>query len=150
MRKEKLESEIQREICDWLASLKSPKLIFWRSNNVPVFARSNDGKMRFRKLPKYTPQGLPDIMIVYRGLFYGLEVKRPHRGFLRNNQESWGRQLKQAGGLYFVVYSLQEAQNIILMREPDDNDEEVLGESLEKDKLIETIGVNDVNIPIHI
>lgn len=102
--KKKLESDIQREICDWL-STKS--IFFWRSNNVPVFAKSNDGKMRFRALPKYTPKGLPDIIAIVNGIFIGIEVKRPGEK-LRPGQNDFQMKCCDNGGKYLVVHSIEE------------------------------------------
>jgi hypothetical protein len=104
--KPKLEKHIQREICDWLSSRG---FFFWRSNNVPVFARSNDGKMRFRSLPKYTPRGLPDIMVVVKGMFVGIEVKRVGEK-LRPEQESFKGGLCLNQGFYITVNSLADVQ----------------------------------------
>ena len=69
----KLEKDIQREICDWL---QESGFFFWRNNTVPVFQRDKYGA-RFRKLPKYTPAGLPDIIVIHNGKFISLEVKVP-------------------------------------------------------------------------
>lgn len=99
-----LEKDIQREICEWL---KANHIFFWRSNNVPVFSTSNDGVRRFRSLPKDTPRGLPDIMIVEQGKFIGVEVKRPGMK-LRPEQGEYGTKLVLAGGNYLVAHSLNE------------------------------------------
>lgn len=106
-----LEKDIQREICDWLA-LKG--YFFWRSNNTPVYGasgRNHDGAMRFRALPKYTPRGLPDIMVIYHGRFVALEVKRPGVK-LRAEQADFGMRTVVAGGEYHKVCSLLEVQNL--------------------------------------
>lgn len=99
-----LERDIQREICEWL---RSQHIFFWRSNNVPVFSASNDGVRRFRSLPKDTPRGLPDIMIVEQGKFIGVEVKRPGMK-LRPEQAEFGTKLVLAGGHYITAHSLSE------------------------------------------
>lgn len=103
------ESEILRSICDYLSS---QSVFFWRQNNVPVFARSNDGKMRFRALPKYTPRGLPDIMIVKQGILTGIEVKRPG-ALLRPEQAEICKAFQDNGANYYVVHSVKEMQNIL-------------------------------------
>jgi hypothetical protein len=106
-----LEKDIQRGICDWLA-LKG--FFFWRSNNTPVFSasgRNNDGAMRFRALPKYTPRGLPDIIVVHRGKFIALEVKRPGAK-LRAEQAEFGCKVVVAGGEYHKVCSLEDVRTI--------------------------------------
>lgn len=107
--KEILEKDIQREICDWLYS---KGYFFWRSNNIPVFGRSNDGVKRFRALPKYTPRGLPDIIIIKQGRFIALEVKRPGMK-LRPEQAEFGTKLTLNGGFYHMVTSLGEVEKLL-------------------------------------
>ncbi len=106
--KEPLEKDIQNEILDWLSNRE---LFFWRSNNIPVFSRSNDGVKRFRSLPKHTPRGLPDIIIVHQRNFIALEVKRPG-GKVRPEQREFGDKVIKNGGHYFIVTSLKEVVEI--------------------------------------
>jgi len=103
-----LESVIQRDICDWL---EQGGYFFWRSNNVPVFAMSNDGVRRFRSLPKHTPRGLPDIIVIQAGKFIALEVKRPGAK-LRPEQADFGLRAIKAGGSYHVVHSVDELKEL--------------------------------------
>ncbi len=105
-----LERDIQKGICDWL---RQREVFFWRSNNIPVFSTSNDGVRRFRSLPKDTPRGLPDIMIVHEGKFIALEVKRPGAK-LRPEQAEFGIKLCTHGGQYYKVQSLDEVKRIFI------------------------------------
>jgi VRR-NUC domain. len=105
---EPLEKDIQRAICDWLAY---NRYFFWRSNNVPVYSRSNDGIKRFRSLPKYTPKGIPDIMVLHEGKYIALEVKRPSAK-LRPEQAEFGAKVTLAGGLYHIVHSIDEVKEV--------------------------------------
>lgn len=98
-----LEREIQLAICDYLA-LK--KYFFWRQNVIPVFA---DGK--FRAMPKYSMNGVPDIILVKDGIFIGLEVKKP-KGKQSDNQVIFQSGLEKAGGKYYVVHSIDDIQAI--------------------------------------
>src|SRR3990172_5737136 len=95
-----LEKDIQREICEWL---EKNNYFFWRQNTMPVFAMSGSGTKRFRAMPKYALKGLPDIMVIYEGIFIGLEVKRPSHINKREEQEITGAKIKANGGQYFVV-----------------------------------------------
>lgn len=107
------ESDIQREICDYLFSCN---YFFWRSNNIPVFGRA---------LPKYAARGLPDICILWRGVFIGLEVKRPasemreangrtvRAGTLSKDQDAFGAKILFNDGQYHVVRSLSDAINVL-------------------------------------
>ncbi len=114
----KSETQILLEICDWL---KKEGFFFWRSNNIPAGGRTFG---TFRALPKYTPRGLPDIMIVRNGTFIGLEVKREgsederekngrkiRAGKLTPDQAEWGVGLTVSGGEYYCVHSLQEVKD---------------------------------------
>jgi hypothetical protein len=93
---------------EWLAI---KKYFFYRSNNIPVYSRNNAGYMAFRKLPKFTPRGIPDIVIVREGKYIGVECKRPGAA-LRPEQADFGTNLVLNGGFYYVVHSLEELQAI--------------------------------------
>lgn len=104
-----LEREIQREICDWM---KERGLFFWRSNNTPQLGKPDaTGGFRFRAMPKYAMKGVPDIICVHKGVFYGIEVKRPG-AYIRPEQATFGEKLNKNGGEYHVVKSLDEAKDI--------------------------------------
>ena len=110
--KKKLEKDIQREICDWLFERG---YFFWRVNNTPIFDKGH-----FRPLPKYTPRGIPDIIVIIDGHFIGLEVKRAlvhHndsvRGVLSPHQKAFGEKVMANGGTYAVVTNLAEARDIV-------------------------------------
>jgi hypothetical protein len=96
------ESSIQSAICDYLALREH---CFWRTNNIP--APQCDGG--FRKLPKYTPRGLPDIIVIKDGRFVGLEVKKKG-SYQTPDQKEFELQIKEAGGEYYVVRSIENVQ----------------------------------------
>lgn len=55
-------------------------------------------------------RGLPDIVGVYRGRGFGLEVKRPgKRNTLTPLQAKTLRDIRDAGGIGFLVTSVDEA-----------------------------------------
>jgi hypothetical protein len=66
------ETEIQAAICDYLA-LK--RYFFWRQNNIPAVFTDTHGAMRFRRLPKHQRRGIPDIIIIRKGIGIFLECK---------------------------------------------------------------------------
>lgn len=108
LKRKELEKDIQREIADWL---HLNNFMFWRSSNVPAMGRVGaNGEMRFRALPKDTPRGLPDLMIIVEGKFIGIEVKRPGAK-LRPEQGNFGMRLVSAGADYYCVHSLTEFLN---------------------------------------
>lgn len=60
-----------------------------------------------------TPAGMPDLICCYRGLFVGLEVKRPMTASqLRPAQVRMMGSIRSAGGVAEVVRSRQEAAAI--------------------------------------
>lgn len=105
----KLESDIQRDICDWL---HSKDFFFWRQNNIPVFGASGDGHRRYRAMPKYSLKGLPDIVVLYNGHYIALEVKRP-KAKQTPEQLEIEKKTVDNGGLYFVVTSIEEASVVM-------------------------------------
>lgn len=66
-----------------------------------------DKNGNFRAMPKYSKNGVPDIILIKGGLFWGIEVKRPG-GKLRPAQEEFRDGLVEAGGRYDVVTSLDD------------------------------------------
>ena len=97
------ETDIQRAICDYL-SLK--KHFFWRQNTVPVF-----DKGFYRPMPKYSMNGLPDIIVIKDGFFIGLEVKRP-KTKQSESQLLFEELCHKAGGEYYVVRSIDDVKEI--------------------------------------
>ena len=107
MIKQKLEKETQKEICDWLAL---NKFFFWRSNNLPVFSMSGSGYKTFRAMPKYSPKGLPDIIVITGGKFIGIEVKR--KGAKQSaDQVHFMNSCRNNGGEYLLAYTLQDVSD---------------------------------------
>lgn len=100
-----LEKDIQREICEWL---HASSYFFWRQNTIPVFENGH-----FRALPKYTPRGLPDIMIISQGRMIGLEVKVPDYWKYTDDQKAIRDKFLANGAVYALVTSLSEAQNVL-------------------------------------
>jgi hypothetical protein len=111
----KSESEVVREICDWL---HNNEYFFWRSNNIPAPGRA---------MPKYTPRGLPDVFVVVEGIMVGVEAKREGSdterekngrkvrvGKLSGEQADFGTALILNGSKYIVVHSLNEFVNAFL------------------------------------
>lgn len=102
--KKKLEKDILREICEWLFE---KGFFFWRQNTIPVFDKGH-----FRALPKYTPRGLPDILLLYDGHFIGLEVKVPNYWKRTDAQIEMKDKFIDNGGAYHLVTSLDEVKKI--------------------------------------
>jgi hypothetical protein len=109
-----LEKEVQNEICEYL---QDRKYLFWRNNTLPVFSRNNAGNMAFRSMGKYAMKGLPDIIIIIRGKFIGVEVKRQGINELRPEQSKFQDRCIENGAVYLVVHSLDElTSNLVYLR----------------------------------
>lgn len=97
------ESVIQAHILRWL---KSTGLMHWRANSGSLFLRGRHINLG--------PLGCADISVVVPpdGRFVGLEVKSAN-GRVRKDQVTYAAGLTQQGGLYFIVRSVQDAQDAI-------------------------------------
>jgi hypothetical protein len=62
-------------------------------------------------LPKYTPRGLPDIIIVKDGWFVALEVKKKGT-YQSKEQKEFEQNVKDAGGDYHVVRSIDDVREV--------------------------------------
>lgn len=97
------ESQIQSAICEYLTVQKHAVI---RLNNQPIF---DPRRNIFRALPKYTPKGMADLLVVVEGKSIFLEVKRPGQK-PRPEQLDFGRWIMAHGGDYFTVHSIDEVQ----------------------------------------
>ena len=60
----------------------------------------------------YSTAGIPDVIVCYKGLFYGLEVKMPGK-YASDLQSATINKIQAAGGVAGVVYSWDDAQQLI-------------------------------------
>ncbi len=97
------EKDIQKSILNWL---KETGLLHWRQNSGSVFVGN-------RKV-LLGEEGLPDIIVVVppTGKVLGLEVKS-FKGKLRPVQTLFMGKLREAGGSYVVVRTLQAAMEAV-------------------------------------
>jgi|SRR6185437_11471516 len=98
------ESAIQAAICDYL-TLKG--YFFSRTNNNATYDKT---RAAFRALPKYTRRGWPDICLINRGIFYGIEVKA-ETGRLSDDQKLIGDYIERNGGRYVVARSIDDLEH---------------------------------------
>lgn len=97
------ETDILRAICDYLSLQQKVKgYLFWRANNIGMY----DGK-DYRPLPKYSMLGVPDINVIWKGIYFGLEVKTKI-GIQSENQKIFQRNCEQVKGKYYVVRSVDD------------------------------------------
>lgn len=107
------ETVIQSAIITYLGILeKQGKIWFTRLNNIPPVNKGNDGKMIFRRLPRGTKRGIPDILVITKGKTIGLEVKTPTGKQSKEQKEIEERFIKN-GAFYHIVRSLEETRKVI-------------------------------------
>jgi hypothetical protein len=103
------ESEIQNTICEYLALREKQKmLLYWRQNTGAIFDVKNN---IHRAMPKHAKKGVPDICVIKKGKFIGLEVKSA-TGRQSDDQKTFELFVTENGGFYYVVRSLEEVRQI--------------------------------------
>lgn len=95
------EAQVQKTILEWL---QVHGIFNFRTNNIGVPL----GNGKFRPSPV---RGLPDIIVVWHGEFIGLEVKS-RTGKQSDFQKEFQKNVTEAGGLYYVVRSIEDCQKI--------------------------------------
>ena len=95
----------QKSILEYLAY----RGVFHYRNNSGAIVSEYKGKKRFFN---FGAAGSPDIICVIKGRYVGLEVKAS-KTKQNDNQKEFQAALTKAGGIYFVVRSLDEAVEAI-------------------------------------
>jgi len=95
------ETLIKGAICDYLA-LK--KYTFWRNNTTPIY---NKELGRFRAMPKYSKNGVSDIILFKDGRVWFLEIKSKI-GRLSEAQLAFQKECVLNYIDYFVARSIDE------------------------------------------
>lgn len=103
------ETQIQNTICEYLEIRERQRmLLFWRQNTGGIF----DVKKQIRRaLPKHAKRGVPDIIVIKKGQFIGLEVKSA-TGRQSPDQKLFEIHTTNNGGFYYIVRSLQEVKQL--------------------------------------
>lgn len=103
------ERQIQTQICLWLR-LQRNTLLAWEQTQSGFFdTRTKTFRKHLQVLPS---NGVADILIVYRGHLLELEVKKQN-GKQSDVQKYHEQSLRKNGGFYFIVHSLEEAENAV-------------------------------------
>lgn len=100
------ESDILNSICEYLSYKKD--LMFWRQNTSSIF---NAKYGTYRAMPKYSMNGIPDIIVIKDGFFVGLEVKR-NKGKQSEAQKEFEKICKENGGEYWIVRNIDDVKEI--------------------------------------
>lgn len=97
------EGLIQRAIMEYLAYQRD--IYFFRANSGSVVTSNG----RFFKTGK---RGCPDVIVCYKGHFIGLEVKNA-KGVQSTFQKDAEIDINKAGGLYYLVRSVDDVEKIL-------------------------------------
>ena len=104
------ESDIQKPIIDYLQILENRGEIYFNRNN--SFAGKITRKNGSKGYIKNNKPGTPDIIFCYKGKYIGFETKT-ETGKQSDLQKEAEAKIKRAGGLYFIVRSVNQAITII-------------------------------------
>lgn len=86
------EGDTQRQILDYL---RAKRYFVKRINVISVRGRKSDAV------------GMPDIFVLHKGKYYGIEVKA-EKGKLSDAQVEFGKQITLNGGEYVVARKLED------------------------------------------
>lgn len=110
------ESDIQALIVAWLAvhEARDRRFLFFSVPNEGMGeARGRGGLARMARLRRMGLRpGVSDLVLVYRGRAYFLEIKR-RSGRQSINQKEFEADALHAGADYAIAHSLEEAQEIV-------------------------------------
>lgn len=98
------ETEAQKAILDYL---RLRGHFAFRINNIPATYIDRHGERQFRKMPTYGMNGVPDIVLIHQGKFYGIEVKS-ETGQMSPDQAEFARRCIKAGGEYVLARSIDD------------------------------------------
>jgi hypothetical protein len=105
-----VEHQIQVAIAQYL-DLR--RLCWWA---VPNGGRRNIGTARKLKA-EGVKSGIPDITLIYKGQFYGIEVKKPKtetpKGILSKVQKDRIAQIEASGGVVGLAYSVADVEKLL-------------------------------------
>lgn len=79
---------------------------FWRTNNTPIFD-PREGRMMFRRMPRYSQKGVSDFIALKAGQAYFIEAKAP-KGVLSPSQKEFKAKVEKAGSVYLVAHGIQD------------------------------------------
>ena len=68
----------------------------------------------FRRAGKWYKKGVADILGIYRGRFFAIEVKKPKdltpKGRLSENQKIFLKEVQDNGGIAIVAHSIEDVE----------------------------------------
>jgi len=109
---------VQKKVCEYL---NSKNYLFWRNNNQPTFDKKlNNGYGGYRAQSKWTPHGLPDLILLHPGdtkpfpypVCIGIELKKPSGSKISADQLLMQRRFGLANHEYFIVRSVDDVKKL--------------------------------------
>ena len=102
------ETEIQNSILSYIE--RRSDVWAWRNNNTPTY---DPIRKCFRKMPKWTPKGVPDIIGIHKsGRIILLEVKTP-TGKVSKDQKAFLDRARALGAITAVVRSPEDTEIVL-------------------------------------
>ena len=95
------EHAIQSLILDWL---KLHRYFHFRNNS--------GGFRKGKHFVKFGSPGSPDIFVLHKGKFYGIEVK-DHAGKQSTEQIEFQYWMEKNGGVYILARSLEDVEGVL-------------------------------------
>jgi hypothetical protein len=99
------EKDVEASICQWL---RVKGFFFWKQTQSGYF---DSARKCFRKhASPYVKAGVPDIIVIYKGRFIGIEVKSKS-GKQSIGQLDFERDVLLSDGIYFIARSIEDVDN---------------------------------------
>lgn len=98
------ENEVLNAVCEYL---EVKGYVFWRQNTVGVFDVT---KRTFRRQPKYSLNGVSDVIALVDGMAWFLEVK--DKAPQNKNQKDFEEKVKLGGCQYHIVRGIDDLQKL--------------------------------------
>lgn len=101
--KAETEAFVQEQVAATLRLQGKPGLLWWHTPNNPRSAVSGARLRRWGML-----KGVSDILILYKGTFYALELKTEKGAASKEQMEFWER-VRENGGHATIAYGFEQA-----------------------------------------
>lgn len=98
------ENEVQKAIMQYLWY---NKIFFYRNNNFPAY---DTKRKAYRQMPPGTMRGVSDIVGIYKGKPFYIEVKKPEpdKTYPAKEQKDFIKKVQDEGGIAFVARSIDD------------------------------------------
>lgn len=100
------EQAVKRAICEWLSLNHSAHCFFWVHESVGIYDPTR--KVWRKKNSKYQIRGVSDILGVWKGQMFAVEVKAPTSSRVSPEQKEFLANVRKHGGIAFVARSIED------------------------------------------